>query len=52
MIIRNAQSIFEYFILTSVIAALLLTFASSDYFIKIQEAFNSAFNRSCEEIIE
>ena len=60
MIARKAQSIFEYIILTSVVAALILVFVSSKYFIGaedpktrgIKEVFNDAFESSYTKIVE
>ena len=52
MIIRKAQSIFEYVILISVIAA--LTFASLYFqqFSDIKKAFNEAFTEAYARIIK
>ena len=48
----RGQSIFEYFILTAVVVAAVLFFASTDYFINIKDSCKEAFSRSVEEILE
>ncbi len=48
----KAQSIIEYLILTTVIAAVVLFFANAEYFKKIYKSCDDAFKRSVEEIIK
>ena len=52
MIIRKAQSIFEYFILTAVILAIVLFFADKECFKNIQDSYETAFNRAVGEILQ
>ena len=52
MIDRKAQSIFEYLVLTAVIAAIVLVFVDNDQFKNIKESFNNAFKRSYARIVE
>ena len=48
----KGQSIFEYFILTTVIVAVVLFFASTDYFKNIKGSCEKAFNKAAGEILE
>lgn len=53
-ILKNniAQSIFEYLILTTVVAAVVLFFSKSEYFTNIKKSCDDALDRSVTEIIK
>ena len=53
-VLRNgkAQSIFEYLILTAVVAAVVMFFAKAGYFTQIKTSCENAFKRSVEEIVK
>jgi hypothetical protein len=48
---RSGQAIFEYFILTTVVVAVVLFFAASGNFQKIKNSCNRAFNDGVQEIL-
>jgi len=48
----KAQAVFEYLILTTVVAAVVLFFASTPYFTKIKTSCDNAFNRTVTEIVK
>lgn len=49
---NKAQSIFEYLILTAVVAAVVMFFAKAGYFTKIKKSCEDGFKRSVEEIVK
>ncbi len=49
---KKAQSIFEYVILTAVVVAVVLIFASTPYFQRIKTACNNTFNEAVTEIVK
>ncbi|MDP3732187.1 MAG: hypothetical protein Q8R31_04060 [Candidatus Omnitrophota bacterium] len=49
---QRGQAIFEYFILTTVVVAVVLFFASSPYFQNIKTSCENAFNKATEEILK
>lgn len=49
---KKGQAIFEYFILTTVVVAVVLFFASSPYFQNIQNSCTNAFNKAVEEMLK
>lgn len=49
---KKAQSIFEYIILTAIVVAVILIFASTPYFQKIKTACDNAFNAAVTEIVK
>lgn len=49
---RKAQSIFEYVILTAVVVAVVLFFASTPYFQRIKTSCEGAFNAAVTEIVK
>jgi len=48
---KKAQAIFEYLILTAVVAAIILLFSAAPYFQGIQTACGKAFNAAVTEIV-
>jgi len=48
---RSAQAIFEYFILTTVVVAVVLFFAASVHFRKIKDSCSKAFDDGVGEIL-
>jgi len=48
---RSAQAIFEYFILTTVVVAVVLFFAASKHFQNIKDSCSDAFNQGVEEML-
>ncbi len=49
---KKAQSIFEYVILTAVVVAAILIFASTPYFQRINASCDKAFNEAVTEIVK
>lgn len=49
---EKAQSIFEYVILTAVVATAVLFFINTDQFKSIKQSCDDAFNRSVAEIVK
>ncbi len=49
---KRAQSIFEYLILTAMVCAVVLFFATKPYFTKIKTSCDDAFNRSVTDIVK
>lgn len=49
---NRAQSIFEYFILTAVVCAAVLFFATTDSFKSIKNSCEEAFNDSVAELVK
>jgi len=49
---KRGQAIFEYFILTTVIVAVVLFFAASPYFNNIKTSCENAFNAGVDKILE
>lgn len=50
-IIVKGQAIFEYFILTAAVVAVVLFFAASPFFRAVRTSCNNAFNHAVEEIL-
>ena len=48
---NGGQAIFEYFILTIAVVAIVLFFASSPHFQGIRNSCEEAFNQAVEEIL-
>lgn len=48
----KAQSIFEYLILTTVVATVALLFSQTEYFVRIKQTCEDAFGRAVTEIIK
>jgi len=48
---KRAQAIFEYFILTTVVVAVVLFFAASEHFKQIKNSCERAFNNGVQEIL-
>ena len=48
----KGQTIFEYFILTTVVVAVVLFFTASPYFQNIKASCEDAFNKAVEEILK
>lgn len=49
---QSGQAIFEYFILTAMVCAVVLFFASRDSFKGIKKSCDDAFDRSVTEIVK
>lgn len=49
---KRAQSIFEYFILTTVVVAVVLFFAASEHFKQIKNSCEKAFNDGVNETLK
>lgn len=49
---KSGQSIFEYIILTCLVAALLFGFSQAPFFKNIRGYLNDAFNRSVQKILQ
>ena len=49
---NKAQAIFEYFILTAVVVAVVLFFSKSDYFKGIKNSCESAFDTAVGKILK
>ena len=48
---NNGQAVLEYFILTTVVVALLIFFGKTRWFTGINDHMNEAFNQSADNII-
>lgn len=48
---KLGQSIFEYFILTTAVVAVVLFFTGSQYFINIRNSLQNAFTQGVEQIL-
>jgi uncharacterized protein (UPF0333 family) len=48
---KRGQAIFEYFILTTVVVAVVLFFAASPHFKNIKASCENAFNNGIEEML-
>jgi len=48
---KRGQAIFEYFILTAVVVAVVLFFAANPFFRIIQSSYENAFNDGVEEML-
>ncbi len=48
----QAQAVFEYVILTTVVVTVVLFFSQTEYFSKIKESCNDAFSRAVTEIVK
>lgn len=48
---RSAQAIFEYFILTIAVVAIVLFFSNSSFFQTVRNQCNTAFSDATEEIL-
>jgi len=49
---KSGQAIFEYFILTAVVLAVVLFLASSQHFRNIKTTCEGAFNQAVNEILQ
>jgi uncharacterized protein (UPF0333 family) len=49
---NRAQAIFEYFLLTTVVLAVVLFFSNKDYFMNIRNSCETAFNQAVGEILQ
>ena len=49
---KRGQAIFEYFILTTVVVAVVLFFADSPLFKSIKNSCENAFNQGVEEMLK
>ena len=49
---KKGQAIFEYFILTTVVVAVVLFFTASPYFQNIKASCEDAFNKAVQEILK
>ena len=49
---KRGQAIFEYFILTTVVVAVVLFFTNSGLFRSIKNSCEGAFNQAVEEILK
>lgn len=48
----KAQAIFEYFILTTVVVAVVLFFTKSDFFKSVKGSCEGAFNQAVEKMLK
>ena len=49
---KRGQAIFEYFILTTVVVAVVLFFTNTKFFKDVQASCENAFNQAAEEMLK